>query len=127
MDSTFQFIQTQCSQHWPFMAFAIVMMLVNQVVKTSIFTKCRAHKKSHYQWFWFWGYRTLPLHPVTVGSIIGAIWRNPEGAIPVWPLIASIFYFALAGTLSVWLYQLIKGLAKRRHIDLGNVFPNDED
>lgn len=105
--------------HWPFFAFAIVAMLVNQVVKSALFTKSRAHTKGKAQWFWWWGYKLLPLQPVLVGAIVGFIWRNPEGALPPWPWIAPVFYFALAGTLSVWLYQIIKAVAKKKGIELG--------
>lgn len=107
--------------HWPFLAFAIVAMLVNQVIKSAVFTKVRAHEKRKGQWFFWWAYKTLPLHPVVAGAIVGTIWRNPEGADPAWPWIAPIFYFALAGTLSVWLYQIIKGLAKKKGFDLGEL------
>jgi hypothetical protein len=107
------------SQHWPFFAFAVVAMLFNQVIKSSVFTKKRAHEKGRVQWLFWWGWKTLPLHPVTVGFITGSIWRNPEGT--EWPLIASMFYFALAGTLSVWLYQIIKGIAKKKGYDLGQL------
>lgn len=112
--------------HWPFVAFAFVAMLVNQVIKTAVFTKKRAHTKGKFQWFWWWTWKTLALYPVIVGGLTGLIWRNPENASPVWPLIASVFYFALAGTLSVWLYQLLKGIAKKRGFNLDNLSGQEE-
>lgn len=111
--------------HWPFLAFAIVAMIVNQVVKSAIFTKARAHTKGKAQWFWWWGYKFLPLQPVLAGVIVGFLWRNPEGADPAWPWAAPVFYFALAGTLSVWLYQIIKAIAKKKGIELGPLPGND--
>jgi hypothetical protein len=104
--------------HWPFFAFAFVAMLFNQVMKSAIFTKARAITKGKGQWFFWWARKTLPLHPVLVGALVGFIWRNPEQADPTWPWIAPVFYFALAGTLSVWIYQIIKGIAKKKGIEL---------
>jgi hypothetical protein len=108
-------------QHWPFFAFALVAMMFNQVIKTSLFTKTRAHTKSKLQWFWWWAWKTLPLHPVILGLITGLIWQNPENADPGWRWQASMFYFAVAGTCSVWLYQFIKGVAKRKGFVLENL------
>lgn len=113
-ESSYQYLIS----HWPFIAFSFVMMIVTQVCKSAVFTKKRAHMKGKAQWFFWWAYKTLPLHPVVAGFIIGAIWRNPEGADPAWPVIASMFYFAVAGGISVWLYQIIKGVAKKRGYDL---------
>lgn len=111
--------------HWPFFAFAIVAMMINQVIKSSVFTKKRAITKSKMQWFFWWSYKTLPLHPVGLGALVGLVWLNPEN--DVWPIVASVFYFALGGTLSVWLYQIIKGLAKKRGLDLGELSCEDEE
>lgn len=114
----FETIYNYLIAHWPFAAFAFVMMIVTQVMKSSVFTKARAHKKGKLQWFFWWSYKFLPLQPVGAGFILGAIWRNPEGADPVWPVVASMFYFAVAGGLSVWLYEFIKGLAKKKGYDI---------
>ncbi len=105
-------------QHWPFIAFAFIGTVANQFLKASLFTKKRAHKKGKAQWLFWWGWKALPLYPIIVGGIVGIIWLNPEGADPAWPRVASFFYFAVAGALSISGYQIIKGLAKKRGYDL---------
>lgn len=110
--------------HWPFVCWTIVSMLVGQVMAHRIFTLEQAKKKRKTQWIWWWGRKTLPLHPVVTGSLLGLVWRNPEGADPAWVLAADIGYFALAGALSIWGYQFLKGLAKSRGVDLDSL-PGD--
>ena len=113
--------------HWPGLAWVLVAGIVTQVMKNAVFTKARAHKKSKMQWFWWWSYKTMPIHPVVLGAIVGAIWQNPEGANPAWPWIASVMYFACFGGASVWFYEVVKGLVKKRlGIDLG-ALPGDDN
>lgn len=116
-----EYIDDYLLPHWPFVMTAVIFMLVGQVMKTAVWTKERAHKKGKVQWLFWWAYKTLPLHPVLSGCVVGLAWHNPESSDPAWPIIASCFYFMGAGTLSVWLYQILKGLAKKRGVDLGEL------
>ncbi len=104
--------------HWPFMAWAIIAAVIGQVMKASVWTRKRAYTKAKAQWVWWWGWKTLPLHPIASGFLLGLVWQNPETADPAWSWIASSFYFATAGALSVSLYQVVKGLAKKRGVSL---------
>lgn len=103
--------------HWPFLAWAFMAMLIGQVSKTAIWTRARAYEKSKMQWLFWWAYKTLPLHPVVVGALLGLAWRDPEGR--GWPWPAAVCYFGAAGAASVWLYQILKGLLKKRGVVLG--------
>ncbi len=124
--------------HWPFMAWAIIAAAIGQVMKTSVWTKARAYRryvdqapgagpyrkgapreKVKAQWLWWWGWKTLPLHPIASGFLIGLAWSNPETADPAWAIPAASFYFAVAGAVSVSLYQVVKGLAKKKGVTLG--------
>jgi hypothetical protein len=109
--------------HWPFFAAAVVFMIVGQVMKSSVWTRKRAYTKGKMQWLFWWAYKTMPLHPVVGGAITGLVWSKPEASVEG-P--AAIFYFAFAGALSVWLYQILKGIAKRRGIELGKL-PGQSD
>ncbi len=113
--------------HWPFLAFAFVAMVINQFLKVSLFTKKRAHVKSKVQWFWWWGWKCLPLYPILIGGLVGVFWINPEGADPCWSRIASFFYFAVSGAISISLYQVIKGIAKKRGYDIGDLPGNETE
>ena len=104
--------------HWPFMAWAIIAAVIGQVMKTAVWTKSRAHTKGKAQWLWWWGYKSLPLHPMASGFLLGVVWQNPEGAEVAWSWIGSAIYFATAGALSVFLYQVVKGLAKKKGVAL---------
>lgn len=105
-------------QHWPFIAMAVVGMIFGQVLKTNVFSLEKAKAKGKFQWFWWWGYKLLALWPMLLGIIIGAIWHNPECAEKPWPVVASIMYFAMAGGGSVFLFQLLKGIAKQKGLYL---------
>lgn len=109
--------------HWPFMAWTIIAAAIGQVMKTAVWTKKRAHTKGKAQWLFWWAYKTLPLHPILGGAILGLIWQNPEHADPAWSWIASVVYFATAGALSVSLYQVVKGIAKKKGFDFSEKKP----
>lgn len=110
--------------HWPFVAMAVVGAILGQILKAEIFLIRRASQKGKFQWFWWWGYKLLPLWPMLLGVVIGVIWANPEGSDKPWPLVASVMYFAAAGGLSVWGFEFAKGIAKKKGLYLET--PEDE-
>ncbi|RLB42423.1 MAG: hypothetical protein DRH30_04835 [Deltaproteobacteria bacterium] len=118
MESLFEFAKDNLFPHGPFFAWLFLAMLFGQVMKKTLWTKHNAaHKKPH--WIWWWAYKSMALHPVLVGVIIGLLWQNPEGADPAWSLAASCGYFAVAGGLSTWAYEVLKSIAKKRaNLDL---------
>jgi hypothetical protein len=101
--------------HWPWLSACFILMIIMQVLKSSVFTKKRAYTKGRAQSFWWWAWKTLPVQPIFFGMGIGWFWPEPEPGIAG---VAAVMYFASAGALSVWVYQVLKGLAKKRNIDL---------
>lgn len=129
-----EWFEVAVKPHWPFMMAAVVFMVIGQVVKGSIFTRARAYavyedqlpsnvsylpgrqrQKRKYREVWWWAYKTLPLHPVATGALLGWVIPEPEPGIVG---ASASLYFAGAGALSVFLYQVVKGLAKRQDIIL---------
>lgn len=106
-------------RHWPFFAAAVVFMSIGEVLKRSVWTKERARARGSLRWLWYTGRVTLPIHPVCAGFFVGLIWDEPERYVSG-P--AACFYFAAAGALSVWLYQIIKSVLRRRGLSVGNVY-----
>lgn len=115
MEEILTTINTYLVPHWPFLAAIIVFMTVGQVLMNNVFTKT-AHRISKPVWFWWWGRKTLPLQPILLGIILGVFWKNPEVGVDTLP--ERTAYFAMAGALSVWAYEFLKGLAKKEGIDL---------
>lgn len=116
LQNAWEFIQP----HWAGLSWAVMAMIVGQVMKNAVFTKDQAHKKRKSQWFWWWMRKTLALHPVIAGCIVGLVWHDPvEGA--DWPWIGSVIYFGFFGAISTWLFEVIKGLAKKRGIELNEL------
>lgn len=115
MDAITEFVNNNVIPHWPFIGVMVVFMIVMQVVKINIFTKT-AHQKHKPVWFWWWGRKTLALQPIVVGMILGILWRNPEAGVDT--LAECMGYFALAGSCSVWTYEILKGVAQKRGINL---------
>lgn len=99
---------------WPLLAVTLILSIVGKVLAKSVFTKeaCRGKPGS----FLCWGYRTLSLQPIVVGALLGLVWRNPVPSVDT--LAESIGCFALCGAVSVWAYQVLKGLAKKQGIDI---------
>ena len=104
--------------HWPGLAWTVVAMMIGQVASQRIFTRGMAHQKGKYQWVFWWGRKTLPLHPVAAGFVLGLLWHNPERATPPWPHVGSMMYFGFFGGMSTWAYEVLKGLAKQKGVDL---------
>ena len=115
MDDIMDFVNTHVLPHWAFIAWLFVAMLIGQVAKNTLWTKTNAIKKKPH-WFWWWMRKTMVLHPVAAGALVGLIWQNPEPGVNT--LAASMGYFALAGGLSTWAYELLRGLAKKKGIDI---------
>jgi len=103
-------------ERWPFWAFAVICAIVGQVTSKSVFTRERAYLKALHQPLWWWGRETLPLHPIIAGTLLGLLWKDPEGK--AWGSAASCVYFAFAGAVSTVLWIFIKGIAKRRGVEL---------
>lgn len=101
--------------HSPFFAALFCGMLFGQVAKTTVFTEVKAKTPSPWQGLWWWGWKSLPLHPVLAGWLLGYVVTEPEAGI-VGP--NANLYFAHAGVHSVWVYQVAKGFAKKRGIEL---------
>ena len=117
MDEIMEFANTYIVGHWPFFAWMLVAMLIGQIVKKTVWTKKNATSKKPI-WFWWWGRKTMVLHPVAAGVVLGAFWKNPEMADPAWTGVQSMGYFAMSGALSTWAYELLKNLAKKYDIEL---------
>lgn len=118
MGSLDQFISTLLTfDRWPFWAIAVIFAVVGEFTNKRLFTRGRAYAKGRYQSFWWWGRESLPLHPICTGYLLGFFaWNDPEGA--GWSRIASGAYFAFAGATSLFLWVIIKGIAKQRGVDL---------
>lgn len=114
------FVTTQVLPHWPFAAAMVVFSIIGEVTTRNVFTK-DAHRKNKPVWFWWWGRKTLALHPLLAGLVLGLFWRNPEPGVDT--LVESCAYFAMAGGFSVWAYEALKGFAKKEgyEIDLPGV------
>jgi len=106
--------------HWPFFAFMIICAIAVQVAKATIWT---LHNMKHRkpQWLYWWGRKTLPLHPAVVGALLGLIPSMPMSA-PLdrgGEMLLGSLYYAFAGICSTFAFSVVKSLAKKRGIVLG--------
>jgi len=116
METAENILNTLILPHWPFFAWLVTAMMIGQVMKTAVWTKERALQKGKAQWVFWWGYKTLAIHPVVSGALVGLAWREPEEGMTKLP--ASMAYFALAGACSVFAYEMLRGFAKSKGVDL---------
>jgi hypothetical protein len=115
--------------HWPFAAVVVILAVVGQFMKGVVWTRpnflrWRMTTPNAVLWrvFW-WGRKTMPLHPVCAGAVLGTIPGIPVGTgIDGRP--ATILYFAFAGVISTWAFAMIKGWAKREY-DLDLQLPGE--
>lgn len=114
----FQQIADFLLPHWPGIAWTVIAAVIGQVMTKHVFTKSKSVARGKHQWFWWWARKTLPLHPVAAGFLLGVFWRNPEGADPSWGVIPSAIYFGAFGGASTWVYEAAKGLLEKRGIDI---------
>lgn len=111
MDDIMDFANAHVIPHWPFFTWFIVAALFGEIFKRTLWTKENAIKKQPH-WFWWWARKSMAAHPVLVGVLIGIFWRDPEEGVD--KLVESMGYFALAGALSVWGFEFLKGLFKKK-------------
>jgi len=103
-------------KHWAFLAAVVVFGLVGTVMNKRVFTDAQARMKRSSQWIWWWGRKTLPLHPVVTGLALGFFWKMPEPGVDT--VVEQCGYFGMAGAVSVFAYEVVKGLLKKRGIDI---------
>ncbi len=117
MDALDTFISNLLTpERWAFWAVAVIFAVIGTVSAQRVFTRERAYMKDRWQPVWWWGRETLPLHPIFAGVLLGLVWHDPEGKI--WPKVASATYFAFAGAISTVLWVIIKGIAKKKGVEL---------
>jgi len=97
--------------HTPFVSAMIGYMLVGQFMKNYVFTRQRA-MNFHPKWFWWWGRKSMVLHPTIAGLALGVVWRAPE--VGYERLVDSMGYFALAGSLSTFVFVAIQQVFKNK-------------
>lgn len=109
--------------HWPGLCVFFILTIVGQHMSLKVFTRPRAYKNygkgagAKWKWrFFYWGRETLALQPILAGILIGLVWVDPEGH--NWTRATSVGYFATAGTASLFGWALLKGLLKKRGIEL---------
>jgi hypothetical protein len=117
------------SDHWPFIVFALVASMVAQVFKSAVWTAKRADSKGVKGWFFWWGRKTLPLHPVFAGALFGLIPGLPVSPGVPETMAAHAMYYGAAGLASTWAFDVLKGIAKKRGITIQSPIslpPDDE-
>jgi len=105
--------------HWPFVMATLILAIVGQVAKTTIFSTDllkRTHGSRMGELLWV-GRKTLPLHPVVAGMALGFVPGMPVSP-GVLTLAAKVLYFAGAGMASTWAFAILKGVAKEKGYDL---------
>lgn len=104
-----------------FLAVSFLCYLCTGVAKGAVWTADNMQKGKKLWWFFWWGRKSVPMHPVVAGAVIGAI-LNAVGGVPqpswVSGTTGTIFYYGTAGMLSTWIFDVIKAFARRYGIVL---------
>ena len=110
--------------YWSFLVFALTAAIIVQICKGAVWTAKRADGKGWRPGFFWWVRKTLPLHPVVVGALFGFLPGLPTPEAVPDTVVAHVMYFAGAGIFSTWAFALVKGVAKRKGIDI--VLPGEK-
>jgi hypothetical protein len=114
MEDVAQFL----ANHWPIVTFAVAAAMVTQVAKAAVWTQKRAEGGGRAAGFCWWMRKTLSLHPVVAGALFGLIPGLPASPDVPETMAAHALYYGGAGVLSTWVFAIVKGLAKRRGIEI---------
>ncbi len=106
-------LTTYVLPHWPFVAVALILAMVVQVFKNTLFTAEFA-RVSRFSW---WGRKTLPLHPAILGALVG-LSKTIAASPGVDTKASRILYFAFAGVASAWVFAIVQGFLKKEGIVL---------
>lgn len=112
--------------HWPFIAFALMAATVTQVFKGTVWTAAHAKGRGAIAGFYWWGRKTLPLHPVLVGAVFGLIPGLPLSTGMTHTLATAALYYGAAGLASTWAFSIVKSMAKRRDVVLPTTWAEDD-
>lgn len=93
--------------YWGWCVVAAMLALVGEVLKRKAFTEALAVRSSFAKWW----RATMPLHPVIVGALLGALPGMPlpdtlEGTTQ------AILYYAGAGVASTWAYDVVNTIRR---------------
>ena len=101
--------------HAPFIAAALLLATFGQFFKGTVFTKHNVSgaKSSLVRRLLIWGRKSMPIHPVIIGVMIGHIPNMPLSEGMEHSMIISIMYYGSAGVVSTWVYDVIKNALKR--------------
>lgn len=110
-------------KYWPFLAVSGILSMLGQFMSTKVFTKENAYAYlgtdrfgRFLRWFMYWGRESMPLHPIAAGFVIGKTWPNPAPGIT--SAQESMWFFAFAGLVSLFVWVVLKGKAKEHGIVL---------
>jgi hypothetical protein len=101
-----QILYSLAQRHWEFLAVALILGLIGEVVKKlkgKLISNKRLSDLFH---------GTMRLHPVAAGGLVGlsGLLAAPEGT-------NAVLYFGLSGVLSAWAYpfanKLVAAIARK--------------
>jgi hypothetical protein len=113
--TTFDSMLGMISIHWPFLAFAVVISILAQVLKTRVLTKEYAKKVRSV----FWLRRLMPILLLGAGFITGAVWPG-EPSPGVSEVMHKILYFVASACVSITAFSSFKNWVKKKYdLDIG--------
>lgn len=107
----FDKIFTILSSHWPFLAVALILAVIGEVIKGIVIGN-EDIKKTEYKGLKKLYVKTLALHPIATGALWGLLLSTTiPDVVLTGGVVSSVLYFALSGALSSTLYSLFKAAA----------------
>jgi hypothetical protein len=119
IQEVWSFLSNEVWPHWMGIAYALVLSVVAQVLKTRLFTATMAAK---YKWV-FWTRRVYPLALLVLSVVVGIIAQG-EVAPGVDTVGKRILYFCAMACVSMVGFNIVKQWVKKKYdvdISIGEV------
>jgi len=123
MENLWSFVQNELLVHWPFIAFALVLGVVAQILKTQILTR-DVVKTSKVIW---WIRRVFPLVLILLGGVVGFFWPGDPSP-GVCCTMHKVWYFMASASLSIVGFNAFKQWIKEKcNVDISmSVLPSEK-
>lgn len=106
--------------YWGWLSTVVILALIGETLKRHVFTADLIEVSRIARWW----RRTMPIHPVVGGMLIGLV---PGVPLPddVSGTVQAVLYYGAAGAFSVWAYDVARTAEKYARLEVSDETEDD--